>query len=264
MCVLHLHDKRCSLGIHKSLAMIVTSFTLRSPCSWKLPCEMYVLQFYYLNLFSVVLTQLRLKLRCRCIDASTSTPPHLSTCTSSHAHIRRTTSPPHHTHTSAHLYHICTSTLSLLHICPAFLSFFLSFFLSRYLFSRLCAFTSSHAHIHRSPTPYTYRSISHLHIHTVTPSHPPSLSLFLYIFSTVLDNYMSRSRANRRLVCGTRCARGVRAALEDRGPGGGALHPSGQGRVTEGHRGLGARTLLGAPAIATRSKDATRGSWPYY
>ena len=27
---------------------------------------------------------------------------------------------------------------------------------------------------------------------------------------------------------------------------------------------LGARTLLGAKGIATRSKDATRGSWPYY
>ena len=26
----------------------------------------------------------------------------------------------------------------------------------------------------------------------------------------------------------------------------------------------GARTLLGAKGIATRSKDATRGSWPYY
>ena len=24
------------------------------------------------------------------------------------------------------------------------------------------------------------------------------------------------------------------------------------------------RKLLGAPGIATRSKDATRGSWPYY
>ena len=141
--------------------MSVTSFTLRSPCSWKLPCEMYVLQFY-LNLFSVVLAQLRLTLHCRCIDASTSTPPHLSTFTSSHARIRRSTSPPHYTHTSAHLYHICTSTLSLLHICP----FFLSFFLSTYLFSRLCAFTSSHAHIHRStsPPPYIYRSISHLRV----------------------------------------------------------------------------------------------------
>ena len=27
---------------------------------------------------------------------------------------------------------------------------------------------------------------------------------------------------------------------------------------------LGARTLLGAKGIATRSKDATRGSWHYY
>ena len=27
---------------------------------------------------------------------------------------------------------------------------------------------------------------------------------------------------------------------------------------------LGARTLLGAPGIATRSKDATRGSWHHY
>ena len=27
---------------------------------------------------------------------------------------------------------------------------------------------------------------------------------------------------------------------------------------------LGARTLLGAPGIATSSKDATTGSWPYY
>ena len=27
---------------------------------------------------------------------------------------------------------------------------------------------------------------------------------------------------------------------------------------------LGAKTLLGAPGLTTRSKDATRGSWPYY
>ena len=27
---------------------------------------------------------------------------------------------------------------------------------------------------------------------------------------------------------------------------------------------LGARALLGAKGVATRSKDATRGSWPYY
>ena len=91
--------------------------------SWKLQCEMYVLQFYS-SLFSVVLAPLRLTLRCRCVDASTSTPPHHCTFTSSHAHIRRSTSPPHHTHTSAHLYHLCTSTLSLLHICPVFLYIF--------------------------------------------------------------------------------------------------------------------------------------------
>ena len=174
--------------------MIATSFTLRSPCSWKLQCEMYVLQFY-LNPFSVVLAQLRLTLPCRCIDASTSTLPHLSTLTSSHAHIRRSTSPPHHTHTSAHLYHICTSTLSLLHICPVFLSFYISFLSSLciYIFARshpqICLSASIHLQIYIAP--------AH---HSVTPSHPPSLSLFLYILSTVLDNYMSRSRANRRLV----------------------------------------------------------------
>ena len=36
---------------------------------------------------------------------------------------------------------------------------------------------------------------------------------------------------------------------------GGALHHSIQGAY---------KKLLGAPGIATRSKDATRGSWPYY
>ena len=194
MCVLHLHDKRCSLGIHESLVMIVTSFTLRSPCSWKLQCKMYVLQFY-LNRFSVVLAQLRLTLRCRCIDASTSTP-----LTSLHLHLHTLTSAdlPLHLTTPTHLHIYITSVHPH---CRSFTSV-LSFFLSTYLFSRLCAFTSSHAHIHRStsPPPYIYTSVSHLHIHTVTPSHPPSLSLFLYIFSTVLGNYMSRSRANRRLV----------------------------------------------------------------
>ena len=169
MCVLHLHDKRCSLGIHESLVMIVTSFTLRSPCSWKLQCEMYVLQFF-LNLFSVVLAQLRLTLHCRCIDASTSTP-----LTSLPLHLR-STSPPHYTHTSAHLYHIC-----IIHtVAPSHLSC-LSFFLSTYLFSRLCAFTSSHAHIHRStsPPPYIYRPISHLHITlSLLHIHPFFLSFY--------------------------------------------------------------------------------------
>ena len=169
MCVLHhLHDKRCSLGIHESLVMIVTSFTLRSPCSWKLQCEMYVLQSF-LNLFSVVLAQLRLTLRCRCIDASTSTPPHLSTFTSSHAHIRISTSPPHHTHTSAHLYHICTSTLSLLHICPVFLSFFLHIFslVSVHLHLRTLTSTDLPLHLHTSTDLYRTctSTLSLLHIH---------------------------------------------------------------------------------------------------
>ena len=173
--------------------MIATSFTLRSPCSWKLQCEMYVLQFQ-LNLFSVVLAQLRLTLHCRCIDASTSTPPHLSTFTCSHAHIRRSTSPP--PHTSAHLYHICTSTLSLLHICP------LSFFLSTSFLSSLCIyiFARSHPQIYLSTSMHLQIYISHLHI-TLSLLHIHPLFLFLYIFSTVLDNYMSRSRANRCLVC---------------------------------------------------------------
>ena len=116
--VLHLHDKRCSLGTHESLGMIVTSFALRSPCSWQLQCEMYVLQFYS-NLFSVALAQLRLTLplRCRCIDASPSTPPHLCTFTSSHAHIRRSTCTPPYIYTvyiaPAHPHcHSFTSTLS--------------------------------------------------------------------------------------------------------------------------------------------------------
>ena len=71
-----------------------------------------------------------------------------------------------------------------------------------YLFSRLCPLASSHACIHRStsPPPYIYTSVPHLHIHTVTPSRPSFLSPFLDIFSTVLDNHMSRSRATRRLV----------------------------------------------------------------
>ena len=168
MCVLHLHDKRCSLGIHESLVMIVTSFTLRSPCSWKLQCEMYVLQFY-LNLFSAVLAQLRLTLRCRCIDASTSTPPHLSTLTSSRAHIHRSTSPPHHTHTSAHLYHICTSTLSLLHICPVFLSFYISFLSSLCVHLHLRTLTSTDLPLHLHTSTDLYRTctstLSLLHIH---------------------------------------------------------------------------------------------------
>ena len=177
MCVLHLHDKRCSLGIRESLVMIVTSFTLRSPCSRKLQCEMYVLQFY-LNLFSVVLAQLRLTSRCRCIDASTSTPPHLSTFRSSHAHIRRSTSPPHHTHTSAHLYHICTSTLSLLHICPVFSSSYISFL------SSLCIYIFARSH------PQIYLSTS-IHLQIITPAHPHSTLSLLHIHPLFLSFYTS-------------------------------------------------------------------------
>ena len=100
--------------------MIVTSFTLRSPCTWKLQCEMYVLQFY-LNLFSVALAQLRLTLRCRCIDASTSTPPHLSTLASSYIFTR--SRPQIYLSTSPHP-HICTSISHLyIHtVAPSHLS----------------------------------------------------------------------------------------------------------------------------------------------
>ena len=160
MCVLHLHDKRCSLGIHESLVMIATSFTLRSPCSWKLQCEMYVLQFY-LNLFSVVLAQLRLTLRCRCIDASTST------FTSSHAHIRRSTPPPHHTHTSAHLY--ITSVHPHCRSFTSVLSFFLRVFslVSVHLHLRTLTSTDLPLHLHTSTDLYRActSTLSLLHIH---------------------------------------------------------------------------------------------------
>ena len=159
--------------------MIVTSFTLRSPCSWKLQCEMYVLQFY-LNLFSVVLAQLRLTLRCRCIDASTSTPPHLSTFTSSHAHIRRSTSPPHHTHTSAHLY--ITSVHPHCRSFTSVLSFFLSFYIS--FLSSLCIyiFARSHRQIYLSTSIHLqiYIAPAHPHCHSFTSTLSFSLSIHLF------------------------------------------------------------------------------------
>ena len=136
MCVLHLHDKRCSLGIHESLVMIVASVTLRSPCSWKLQCEMYVLQFY-LNLFSAVLAQLRLTLRCRCIDASTSTPLtplhlHLHTLTSADLHLHLTT--PTHLHIYITSVHPLQIYIALAHPhCHSFTST-LSFSLSIHFF----------------------------------------------------------------------------------------------------------------------------------
>ena len=167
---------------------VVCSQVALTSISWKLQCDMYVLQFYS-NLFSTVLAQLRSTLRCRCVDASTSTPPHLCKFTSSHAHIRRSTSPPHHTHTSAHLYHICTSTLSLLHI-----SFFLHICSLASVHLHLRTLTSTDLPLHLHTSTHLYRTctstLSLLHVHP----------LFLYIFSTALDNHMSRSRANRRLV----------------------------------------------------------------
>ena len=170
MCVLHLHDKRCSLGIHESLVMIVTSFAFRSPLrpfrgNFSVKCTfLYVLQFHS-NLFSVVLAQRRLTLRCRCINASTSTPPRLCTFTSSHAHIRRSTSPPPHTPT-----HLRIHITSVNPHCHSFTSA-LSFCLSTYLFSHLCTFASSHAQICRS----------HPHCHSFTSALSFYIS-FLLIF----------------------------------------------------------------------------------
>ena len=158
--------------------MIVTSFTLRSPCSWKLQCEMYVLQFY-LNLFIVVLAQLRLTLHCRCIDASTSTPPHLSTFTSSHAHIRRSTSPPHYTHTSAHLLisHLYIHTVAPSHL--SCLSFFLHIFslVSVHLHLRTLTSTDLPLHLHTSTDLYR-TCASHCHSFTSTLSFSLSIHLF--------------------------------------------------------------------------------------
>ena len=170
--------------------MIVTSFALRSPCSWQLQCEMYVLQFY-LNLFSVVLAQLRSTLRCRRIYVCTPSPLYMFIFTRSHLQIYLSTSPRLHIYiTSVHPH------------CHSFTSV-LSFVLSTYLFSlvsvhlHLGTLTSTDLPVHLHTSTH---SISHLHIHTVTPSRPPFLSIFLYIFSTVLDNHMSRSRATGRLV----------------------------------------------------------------
>ena len=148
--------------------MSVTSFTLRSPCSWKLQCEMYVLQFY-LNLFSIVLAQLRLTLRSRCIDASTSytpSPLYIYTVTRSHPQIYLSTAP--HPHICTSISHLYIHTVAPSHLSR------LSFFLSTYLFSRLCAFTSLHAHIHRSTSTSIHlqnlyctcaSTLSLLHIH---------------------------------------------------------------------------------------------------
>ena len=59
--------------------------------------------------------------------------------------------------------------------------------------------TSTPTHLHIYITP------AHPHCHSFTSTLSFFLSFFLYIFSTVLDNYMSRSRANRRRVFCTFC-----------------------------------------------------------
>ena len=180
--VLHLHDKRCSLGIHESLVMIVTSFTLRSPCSWKLQCEMYVLQFY-LNLFSVVLAQLRLTLRCRCIDASASTNPspsplYIYIFTRSHPQIYLSTSL--HPHICTSISHLYIHTVAPSHL--SFLSFFLSFFLHIFfLVSDLS--TSIHLQIYIAP--------AHPHSHSFTST--LSFSLSIHLFDSAGQLHVSRS-----------------------------------------------------------------------
>ena len=189
MCVLHLHDKRCSLGIHESLVMIVASFTLRSPCSWKLQCEMYVLQFY-LNLQRCTCTtkvDVALPLHRRTY-VYTPSPLYIYIFTRSHPQIYLSTSP--HPHICTSISHLYIHTVAPSHL--SCLSFYISFL------SSLCIyiFARSHPQIYLSTSIHLQIYIAPAH-HTVTPSHPPSLSL---IFSTVLDKYMSRSRANRRLV----------------------------------------------------------------
>ena len=153
--------------------MIVTSFTLRSPCSWKLQCEMYVLQFY-LNLFSIVLAQLRLTLRSRCIDASTSytpSPLYIYTVTRSHPQIYLSTSP--HPHICTSISHLYIHTVAPSHL--SCLSFFLHIFSLVSVHLHLCTLTSTDL----PPPPYIYRSISHLRI-TLSLLHIHPLFLSFY------------------------------------------------------------------------------------
>ena len=173
--------------------MIATSFTLRSPCSWKLQCEMYVLQIEPLQRCACTTkVDVALPLHRR-IYVYTPSPLYIYIFTRSHPQIYLSTSPHPHICTSiSHLY-IHTVAPSHLSCLSFFRSFLRSFFL--HIFSLVCV----HLHL-RTLTSTDLPLHLHTSIHTVTPSHPPSLSLFLYILSTVLDNYMSRSRANRRLV----------------------------------------------------------------
>ena len=135
---------------------------------------MYVLQFY-LNLFSVVLAQLRLTLHCRCIDASTSTPRHLSTFTSSHAHIRRSTSPPR---TPTHLHIYITSVHPHCRSFTSVLSFFLHIFslVSVHLHLRTLTSTDPPLHLHTSTD--LYRTCTS-HCHSLSTL---SFSLSIHLF----------------------------------------------------------------------------------
>ena len=170
--------------------MIVTSFTLRLPCSWKLQCKMYVLQFY-LNLFSVVLAQLVALPLHRRIYVYTPSPLYIYIFTRSHPQIYLSTSP--HPHICASIYHICTSTLSLLHICPVFLFFVLSFYIS--FLSSLCIYIFARSHRQ------TYLSTSmHLQIY-IAPAHPHchsftstlSFSLSIHLFDSAGQLHVSLS-----------------------------------------------------------------------
>ena len=157
--------------------MIVTSFTLRSPCSWKLQCEMYVLQFY-LNLFSIVLAQLRLTLRSRCIDASTSytlSPLYIYTVTRSHPQIYLSTAP--HPHICTSISHLYIHTVAPSHL--SCLSFFLHIFSLVSVHLHLCTLTSTDL----PPPPYIYRiyiAPAHPHYHSFTSTLSFSLSIHLF------------------------------------------------------------------------------------
>ena len=109
----------------------------------------------------------------RRIYVYTPSPLYIYIFTRSHPQIYLSTSP--HPRICTSISHLYIHT-----VAPSHLSC-LSFFLSTYLVSRLCAFTSSHAHIHRStsPPPYIYRSISHLHI-TLSLLHIHPLFLSFY------------------------------------------------------------------------------------
>ena len=131
-------------------------------------------------------------MRCRCVDASTSTPPHLCRFTSSHAHIRRCTSPHPRICTSISPLYIHTITPSHLSCLSFFLSFFLHIFSLASVHLHLRTLTSTDLPLHLHISTHLCRTcastLSLLHVH-------PFFISLIYIFSTVLDNHMSRSRA---------------------------------------------------------------------